>query len=366
MISKPKVCVIGLKGLPSLGGASKMGESLIFKLVDKFEFTVYSTSSFASQNNYKGIKQHIFKSISNKKLNTLLYYFQCLLHSLFFGNFDIIHLHHGASGFIVPFLRLKYPVITTYHGIFRDNYKDPKFSMFVNLFLKISQNVNLKFSSINVSVSKPDYDYLVLKKPKIPIEFIPNGVLIPNSENIEVKEEFICFAANRIYGIKGLDILLKALKKLKFKNKLLVLGDLSHSKVYEKEIEKLSIGLNVEFMGLIKSTNELNNYIKKAKFFVFPSITEGMSMMLLEVASLKVPIIASDIPANKSVFEENDVLFFESNNEDSLASKICILFNNETLQSSLSMKAYNKIIQNHSWERISLMYEILYKNLIKI
>ena len=34
-----------------------------------------------------------------------------------------------------------------------------------------------------------------------------------------------------------------------------------------------------------------------------------MSMMLLEVVSLKVPVLASDIPANKAIFNEDEISF---------------------------------------------------------
>jgi hypothetical protein len=36
-----------------------------------------------------------------------------------------------------------------------------------------------------------------------------------------------------------------------------------------------------------------------------------MSMMLLEVVSMKTPVIASDIPSNKAVFAEDEILFHD-------------------------------------------------------
>ena len=49
-MKKKKIAVIGLKGLPAFGGAATVGENIIEQLKDKYEFTVYSTSSHTSKN----------------------------------------------------------------------------------------------------------------------------------------------------------------------------------------------------------------------------------------------------------------------------------------------------------------------------
>ena len=43
-----KIAVIGLKGLPAFGGAAAVGESLINKLKNEYNFTVLSTASHTS------------------------------------------------------------------------------------------------------------------------------------------------------------------------------------------------------------------------------------------------------------------------------------------------------------------------------
>jgi glycosyltransferase involved in cell wall biosynthesis len=356
---KKRIAVIGLKGLPSIGGAARVGESLILHLKNDFDFTVYATSNFAKDENYFGIKQVIFKANSNPTFNTFAYYIKCLFHVIFIEKYDLVHLHHAESGFITPFLRFKYKVITTYHGIFRKEYVDPKFSKSVNLFFKISQFLNLYFSSLNVFTSKPDYAYFQNNLKNKEMIYISNGVDIMDFEDT-FKEEYICFAAARIYQIKGLHILLNALQKINSKKRLLVIGDLEQIPSYRREILSLAEGQNVEFHGLIKQKEKLFELISKAQIFVFPSITEAMSMMLLEVASLKVPIIASDIPANQVIFKNDEALFFESNNSDSLAEKIEILNSDEALRDCLAKKAFNKVEKEYTWEKVSKFYRELY------
>jgi glycosyltransferase involved in cell wall biosynthesis len=67
---------------------------------------------------------------------------------------------------------------------------------------------------------------------------------------------------------------------LKYKGLLIVAGDLEQINDYKKEILRLSEGLNVHFVGLIKDKNTLLSIISNADLFIFPSTLEAMSMML--------------------------------------------------------------------------------------
>lgn len=361
---KLKIGVIGLKGLPALGGASSVGENLILNLQNKFDFTVYASKNFTEQKEYKGIRQILFDSNSNRNLNIFLYYLKSLFHALFIEKYDIIHLHHVSSGYITPFLRIKYKVITSFHGIFRSEYSDPKFSKIINAFIKFSQTINLYFSNICVVNSKADYCYLDTRYPNLQLKYIPNGVHIPyDFQDIE-QEDYICFAANRIYSIKGLDIVLGAFHHLKFKPRLLVIGDMGHSIQYKNDILKMAEGLNVEFVGLIKDKFVLYEKIKRSQFFIFPSLIEGMSMMLLEVAALKVPIIASNIPSNINIFDGNEVLFFDSGDKYSLCQGILKMISDKKLRLTLKENAFKKVTENHNWEAIASSYSKLFNYLI--
>ncbi len=133
---------------------------------------------------------------------------------------------------------------------------------------------------------------------------------------------FAFFAARRIMGIKGLHTLLKAYKKINYKRTVFVAGDLDFNPAYIKLVKELSLGLNVYFLGYVSPLSALLELVSKSEYFVFPSEIEGMSIMLLEVASTGKPILASDIPENTQVFGENDVLFFKSEDVEDLSQKL--------------------------------------------
>ena len=368
-MKKKKIAVIGLKGLPAFGGAATVGENIIEQLKDKYDFTVYSISSHThlKSGNYKNIcNQKVFRAIPLKKLNSLLYYIRAAIHA-FFSSYDMIHWHHRAAAFVVPFLKLKYPVLLTTHGVIGTVKKWRKYKWFLDIQLEYF----VKYSDIVSCVAKNEQRVLK-KKYNINASYIPNGIkknrVLNYSGNFSATndEKYITFAAGRIIDCKGLDILLSALRDISKSPKLVVIGDLDQEPEHKSKIIEMARGLNVEFWGLIKDKNRLFFLIANSYLFVFPSRQEAMSMMLLEVASLHVPILASDIIENKDVFTDNEVLFFESNNPKSLQLKLdYALKENPSVLKSYSANAYDKLLNNYSWCDIAQKYSALYERLLE-
>lgn len=363
MQNKLKVAVIGLKGLPAFGGAATVGENIIEQLKDEFEFTVYSVSSHTNlkTGKYNDYKQIVFKSFFKGGTNTLIYYFKSAFHCLFLSNYDLIHLHHIDGSLILPLLKIKYKVVATAHGRPQDT---DKWNNFIKYYFRMNEKIFLTFPTIITVVGKPLFNVFRNYRTN-KIKFIPNGV-IKDSINYHVneKQDIITFAAGRIISSKGCHTFLKALKILEIKSKIFIIGDLDQIESYKIEIKQLSKGLNVSFLGLIKNKQELLSLIATSKFFVFPTEIETMSMMLLEVVSKNVPVIASNIPENTSIFNSNEVLFFDNKNVNDLAEKIKFAINNSQKMESMASLALNRLKNEYTWEKIAPQYAILYDELI--
>lgn len=358
-----KIAVIGVKGLPGFGGGARSTESLLNEIKHEYAITVYSIDSHtALSGDYNGIQQITFKSLPFKRLNTFVYYFKSLLHCLFVARYDIVHVQHIYAGFIVPLLRLRYPVINTVRGIIpRD---DNKWNSIDKIFFRFFEFLALKFSTICVSVCQPHISYLkdIVNRP---IYYIPNGVYIYQSLIDQKKDEgYLCFSAGRIIGLKGCHLLLAALHQITYKGKLKIIGSIDHVNAYGSTLKEMAVGLDVEFLGLIKEKEELFKIVTNAKLFIFPSLNEGMSNMLLEAASLKTPIISSDIVENKYVFNDNEVLYFNSNDAADLADKISIALANPAMMQSKRDLAYEKIKGSHNWVNIANVYKKLYEEIV--
>lgn len=359
-----RVAVIGLKGLPAFGGAASVGEAIINELKDDYIFTVYSTSSHTnlSTGYYNGFKQIVFKKIPFKKLNTLYYYIISSFHALIFGKYDLIHLHHRDAAFLIPLLKLKYKVIVTTHNSFIVTDKWKKY----NWFFQMNEKYFLRFANIITCVSKNEQRKFK-KNINIDVIYIPNGIntnMKLNDKITEFNNDYIFFGAGRIIRTKGLHVLLNALKIIKYNGKIIIAGDIDQNLKYKAEIMGLSKNLNIEFVGLVKDKFSLYKLIKGSKLFVYPSYIEAMSMMLLEGASLKVPIICSDIIENRDIFDENEVIFFKTNDFIDLSEKILYAFNNYDDMLKKAELAYRKLENDYNWSKISKEYSNLYKSLL--
>lgn len=361
-----KIAVIGLKGLPAFGGAAAVGEALINELKEDFDITVLSVSSHTSMKSgdkYNGVKQVVFGSVYKGAINTIMYYIKCVIYVLF-HNYDIVHLHHYATGIFIPILKLKAKVVITGHGMLLIN--DPKFSKFSNWMVNCAMGLAIKKADVVISVSQPDSIYLSQKYSK-KVYYIPNGITCPasdykNDSDKDIKN-YILFAAGRIYPIKGLHYLIDALKLINYRGKLLVVGDIDRMPEYKKYIYQKLTGVNVEFTGMIKDKQKLMKIIRGANLFVFPSITEAMSMMLLEVVAQHVPVIASNIEANTSIFHGNEILFFNSEDCVDLSRKIEFALRHENVMKGMAQEAYEKLSVTYTWEAIGEQYKVLFMNL---
>ena len=361
MKTKPKIAVIGLKGLPAFGGAAAVGENIIEQLKNQYDFTVYSVSSHTDLKTgvYKGFQQIVFNKITYKKLNTLLYYIKSML-AVLFGNYDLVHLHHRDAAFIIPFLRIRNKVILTTHGMVLTK-KWAKFKWVFN----IQDKVFLGLASRITTVSLKDFRIVSEKlKSSNKIRYIPNGVVL--SSNIRIKnEDYIMFAAGRIVPDKGCHTFLQALIDIKYEGKVLIVGDMDQMPSYKRSILELASRLkDVAFTGLVTDKPKLFKYIRSAKLFVYPSEIESMSMMLLEVASLETPIICADIPENKDIFANDEVTYFKNKDSQSLADCITKVLNDDKLLKSTAKKALKKLELKYQWGDIALMYNEEFSKLI--
>lgn len=360
---KPKIAVIGLKGLPAFGGAATVGEKIIEQLKDKYDFTVYATSSHThfKTGRYNNYRQIVFREISFKRLNSLYYYIISALHAVLFGKYNLIHLHHRDAAFIMLLLKIKYKVLLTTHGTFGVRYKWKRYRLYFNIQVKyfvglanvitcVSRNEQRQFKNIQMR----------------DVNFIPNGIndiiIFKSLPSVQYKN-FIFFGAGRIIPTKGCHILLEALHEIDFKGKLIIAGDINQLPHYRDKLISLSKGLDVEFIGLILDKNILLSYLNNSFLFVFPSSREAMSVMLLEGASVKTPIICSNIIENKDVFDDSEVLFFDTDDYIDLAKKIRWAIDNEDLMHEKAHKASHKLMSNFRWCDIAKKYKKIYDNL---
>jgi glycosyltransferase involved in cell wall biosynthesis len=161
-------------------------------------------------------------------------------------------------------------------------------------------------------------------------------------------------------GIKAMDITRDSLP-----NHVLVIAGLSrYFKSYEDMLRKLVKTLNLQerviFLGALDE-DEVKSLYKMAEstIYTYAETPAGPSALLNSIYHCK-PTILSDIDAFRDILSENEALFLESDDEQSLADSIIKISTNQELQHNLSNQM-RKISKKYSLDTLAENYMKVYE-----
>ncbi len=359
--NKPSIAFFGLKGLPSQGGTAAVGENIIRQLCPKYDITVYATSTHASSREpIPGVRQIIFKALPHKKLNVFYYNLISALHALFFGRYDMVHTHQIDIAFIIPVLKLRYKVVATHHG---KTYEVNKWGKTMRRYFKWSEKLMLRKADVSTFVANTERGDLMSELPGNYL-YIPNGINRPYDIPAGERKDYLLFAAGRIIPHKGCHVFLEALEKIGYKGRVVIAGNYESIPEYRDKLLAYKEKLDIDFKGMITQKAELQKLVRETRLFVYPTFYEAMSMMLLEVAAEKTPMICSDIRENRAVLADDEVIFFKTGDSNDLAAKITEVLENPQKAEECTVRAFNKLITTYCWDTIAIQYDDLYRKVI--
>ena len=195
---------------------------------------------------------------------------------------------------------------------------------------------------------------------------IPTAINLPDSDyeneskilerfKLEKKKYFLFLA--RLVQDKNPDYLIRAFKKAKTNGySLVIAGNNPTDEFYVKYLHSLGEHHeNIIFTDAVYGDDK-ETLLKNAYTFCIPSTIEGLSISLLEAMSRKIPIIASSIPANKEVLDEDTALWVRPENEDDLIKAFETAINNSTFLASTIEPNYRLVKRNYTWESVTEKY----------
>ena len=123
----------------------------------------------------------------------------------------------------------------------------------------------------------------------------------------------------------------------------LVIADKKDSKINEIDLLKNKLNLKEKIIEIIFPSDEkIINLYKYAKAFIFPSLYEGFGLPPLEAMAIGTPVLASDIPVLKEVYD-NAVYFFNPYDVEDMAKAICKVVTDESLRRNLIEKGKERV-----------------------
>ncbi|WP_281228046.1 glycosyltransferase family 4 protein [Flavobacterium aquiphilum] len=210
-------------------------------------------------------------------------------------------VYHLANAF--QFSPFKISMVKFYMFFIKSNYKN------VITVSEFSKNEIIKFTKI-----VPDAITVIFLSVD---DNFSSKVLLP-----EILEDYILYVGN-VKPHKNLRLSLEAFSKIEDKTiKFYIVGQKEGFITSDKSLSEYILNLKerVSFTGYV-SDDELKNYYKNAKLFLFPSTYEGFGLPILEAMKFKLPIIASNSASIPEVAGKS-VIYFDSTNVNDLVSKL--------------------------------------------
>ncbi len=204
---------------------------------------------------------------------------------------------------------------------------------------------------------------------------IPTAIYLPdlrrdNNSDILMKfnlqkGKYFLFLA-RLVQDKNPDYLIKAFNTIENRGyKLVIAGNNDADRDYVDYLHKLGVANdNVVFTGAVYGEDK-DQLLRNAFTFCIPSTIEGLSISLLEAMSYRLPVIASDIPSNREVLEDDKALWVRPESVEDLANAMTKAIENQELLTQFVEYNYRKVAENYTWDKVAEKYIATLKNFSK-
>jgi len=360
-----RIVVTGTRGIPNIqGGIETHCEELYPRLVSlNYEVILIRRSCHLLPGDrlsvYKGVKLVTLFTIKVRTLETLIHTFLSIIWAKT-HKADILHIHAVGPAIYVPFAKLLgLKVVFTHHG---PDYDRAKWGPFAKSVLRLGERFGTKRADEVIVISKVIKELLETKYKRFNTNLIFNGFSTPAFsgdidylETLGLEPRKYIFALGRFVEEKGFDLLIRAFKDIGQKDvRLVIAGKADHETAYSEMLRKLAVSNNVVMTGFVKGT-ELQQLFNNAFLFVLPSFHEGLPISLLEAMSYRLPVLVSDIPANKEIMIP-DNRYFKSGDLESLKEKLYEMLRKNFEPVEYDMSPYN-------WDSIAKETANLYEKL---
>ncbi len=364
-ISRLKIVVTGTRGIPDIqGGVETHCEELFPRLVRQgLEIVLIRRSCYISPDNrineFQGVRLVDLYAPHVKSLEAITHTFLSILWAKR-HKADIVHIHAIGPGIMTPFARLLgLKVVFTHHG---PDYDRKKWGGFAKFILRTGEKFASKYANEVIVISRVIEEAILKKFGRTYSHLIFNGVPPPKVTSsfdyithLGLRPRSYVFTLGRFVGEKGFDLLINAFARLaKNDIKLVIAGDSDHETIYSRQLKELALRNGVVLTGFVKG-EKLHQLFTHARVFVLPSFHEGLPISLLEAMSYELPVIVSDIPANKQI-DLPPERFFTAGDEESLYSRL-----NFELAGVFNPTRYD--MSQYDWDRIALQTKAVYEKI---
>ena len=313
-----KIVVTGTRGIPDvMGGVETHCEELFPRIAaQSMDVTVLRRSSYVDDGlkEWRGVKLVDIPTPRKKAFEAVIHTFRAVNEARRLGA-DILHIHAVGPALLTPYAKLLgLKVVFTHHG---PDYDRDKWGKAAKAVLRLGEWMGCRFADEVIVISDVIRQLVARKHGRTEhVHLIYNGV--PKPEVCDYPEYFrelgiekgkYVLGMCRFVPEKNLHHLVEAFAKIDTGDCRLVLaGDTDFEDDYSRGLKEMARKHGVVLTGFIKG-KKLHALLSNTRCYVLPSSHEGLPIALLEAMSYQLPVIVSDIPANKEIGLSDEAYF---------------------------------------------------------
>lgn len=177
------------------------------------------------------------------------------------------------------------------------------------------------------------------------------------------KDTFLLGIVGSLYPVKGHAYLFKALGSVLAhypETRLFVIGQGELEQALKQQVANLGIEKAVSFLGL---RNDVPRLLPAFDLFVLPSLSEGLSVALLEAMAAGVPVLASKVGGSPEIVIDGETGYLvPPERPEELSDRILKLVGNRDLARSFGERGRERVAQEFTTARMLEHYQHLYSD----
>lgn len=212
------------------------------------------------------------------------------------------------------------------------------------------------------------------EKLNMSFDFIRNGIdldkySVPNEQEKNIIRNklnlplnaFIFIYAGSFIKRKNVKFLLENYVKAFGTDKRTCLLLCGYGSDWDELKEKYSFNQAIDFRG---DVNNISEFLKASDAYVSCSKSEGLPNGVLEAMAAGLPVVLSDIPQHKEIYEADNSVGYLYKQEDSadLISKLMLIYGGKT--AAMGRKAYEVVQQKFNAQDMSCKYQKVYRDIL--
>lgn len=285
-------------------------------------------------------------------------------------NVDIIHTHNFTPNFygVISAKLAGVPVvINTQH-----NSRFFPCKTLRRLGFKATSMLTSKIACVSQTAQKSLVNLGRINSSKI--EIIINGIDCnelspsPNRQVLaklipEPEKDKIIGIVGRLSPEKDHKTLLKAFAIIQNKLtnvKLIIVGDGNTKQDLEKTVKEMQLDKKVFFLG---ARTDVRLLLNSFDLFVLSSITEGVSLALLEAMACGLPVVATNVGGNSEIVQDGESgIIVPAQNHRKLSDAILEILSSKQVAAKMGQVGRKRVLEKFSMTSMLKNYRTLYEN----